>query len=135
MSTEIAEIVHAGRVAFGHTVDGGWFFAEQLRPHKRKKPLTVRQAAKLLGCSDRLVYALFQSGELRGNRIGSRGIRINRRSVREYQKRKANGPAIDSPAPSRVDPSAASTPLPKLRSAPGVHLPLPAALEARHEAP
>lgn len=51
--------------------------------------MTIREAAKELGCSDRLVYKLCQLGKLGHRRIGfGKGrIQIDRRHVEEYRAR------------------------------------------------
>jgi excisionase family DNA binding protein len=51
--------------------------------------LTARQAADALGCSRRKVYQLFEAGELRGHRVGTRVV-VHEGAVEEYRERHSN---------------------------------------------
>lgn len=52
-------------------------------------PLTVKQAAKILGVSETTVYALCAAGEIRARRVGlKRGtIRIDAADLEDYRNR------------------------------------------------
>jgi excisionase family DNA binding protein len=72
--------------------------------------LKVKEAMTRLHCGRSTVYDLFNRGELRGYRVGRRGIRIYADSITEYIARRENRPEPDQ-APK--DPGPARPKLPK----------------------
>lgn len=74
--------------------------------------MTVKEAAEELGCSPALVYALFNSGELRGFRVRSK-IVIPIAAVKEYISDHSNRPP-EKEKPQAVEPAF----LPKLDTKP-----------------
>jgi excisionase family DNA binding protein len=67
--------------------------------------MTVKQAARFLGCSPTNVYALIDAGELPVVAVGkSRGYRIDRRDIEEFLSRRkfrkeGEKPATPTPRP------------------------------------
>jgi excisionase family DNA binding protein len=68
--------------------------------------ITVKEAAKLLGVSEALVYALCASHRLRHSRVGTgRGvIRISVEAISEYLNQQEVGPAPPTPQPKPPKP-------------------------------
>jgi len=75
-----------------------------------KETVTAKKAAELLGCSPRMVYRLFEQGELLGYRIGSK-ILLYADSVPEYIEGHKNQPPV-KPASS---PAIALAPRPRTK--------------------
>lgn len=76
---------------------------------------TVQEAAALLSMPRCEIYEAVHGGELRGHRIGKRGIRIYLRSIAEYQRSRTIVPVKrsgkpesrpDSPPPKPAPPPA-----------------------------
>jgi excisionase family DNA binding protein len=56
------------------------------------KLLHVIQVSEKLNCSKPTVYKLVEDGELKGIKIGERGLRISKKSLDEFLKRKTIKP-------------------------------------------
>jgi hypothetical protein len=50
-------------------------------------PITVHEAAEIIGCTDGRVRQLFYEKTLKGDYFGGRAIAISRSAAREYAKR------------------------------------------------
>lgn len=57
-----------------------------LPEEEQPSSLSVKEAAKSIGCSGSQVYILFRAGEIKGYRVGLRGIRLIRESVDAYKQ-------------------------------------------------
>ena len=54
-----------------------------------ERAVTVKVAAELMGADESTIRKLVVAGELRGYRLGKRGVRIFVSSIQDYQKRQA----------------------------------------------
>ena len=66
--------------------------------------LTYLQAGKLLGVSDRTVWALVNEGKLKAVRFAGRTVRIDRRDLETFIEGHKTGPSLSAPT-GKADPS------------------------------
>jgi len=52
--------------------------------------LTVKQTAEHFLCSERTIWRLIETGELKPTRLGRKMVRITRSAIEEYEERNSN---------------------------------------------
>lgn len=63
-------------------------------PTEKPRLLTYLQAAKVLNCSDRSVWALVRGGQLRAVRFGGRTVRIDAHDLEAFIERAKSGQEV-----------------------------------------
>jgi excisionase family DNA binding protein len=70
---------------------------------KEKEFLSVRDVAKLIGCSRQAVYLMIKSGRLRAVNLNKKKTIVKRSSIDELFEQGAESPALSEPEPKQVD--------------------------------
>lgn len=68
---------------------------KKLKTFPFQRLFSVRRVARILTCSDRLVYHLVKQGRIEAYRIGKNGIRIPEESVLKYLEANRVDPEAD----------------------------------------